>query len=120
VKSTDTSSKRSQNLRRKSLRARLTGKRYKSYAEHFLSPVVLAKRYVGETTRNMRTFLAGDFHMKFGMKYLIEAFYLSIAEGAPLPIPYRQIVFTARIMDDILDQFRGAESLEHATSRRFL
>jgi len=83
---------------------RLRGARYKSYAEHFLSPVVLAKQYLGNTARNMRTFLANDFHMKCGMKYLIEAFYRSIVEGAPLPIPYRQIVLTARIMDEIFEQ----------------
>jgi predicted dehydrogenase len=83
---------------------RLRGKRYKSYAEHFLSPVVLAKQYLGNTARNMRTFLMSDFHMKSGMKYLIEAFYRSITEDAPLPIPYRQIVLTARIMDEIFEQ----------------
>jgi predicted dehydrogenase len=85
---------------------RLRGARYKSYAEHFLSPVVLAKQYLGNTAGNLRTFLANDFHMKAGMKYLIEAFYRSIAEGAPLPIPYREIVLTARIMDEIFGQIR--------------
>ena len=95
---------------------RLPGRRYKSYAEHFISPVVLARQYVGNTSRNARAFLARDFHMKSGMKYLIEAFYRSITDGAPLPIPYREIVVTARIMDDIFDQIRDVE-LEHATSR---
>jgi len=91
---------------------RLRGKRYKSYAEHFFSPAVLAKQYLGDTARNMRTFLAGDFQMESGMKYLIGAFYRSIAEGAPLPIPYRQIVLTARIMDEIFEQItpRGHSS----------
>jgi len=40
------------------------------------------------------------------MKYLIEAFYRSITEGAPVPIPYREIILTARIMDDIFAQLR--------------
>jgi hypothetical protein len=35
------------------------------------------------------------------MKYLIEAFYKSIIEGEPLPIPYREILLTARMMDSI-------------------
>lgn len=83
---------------------RLKGTRYKSYAEHFLSPVGVAKQYLGNTARNMRTFLANDFHMKSGMKYLIEAFYRSIGEGAPLPIPYREIILTARLMDEIFEQ----------------
>jgi predicted dehydrogenase len=86
----------------------LRGRRYKSYAEHFLSPLVLAKQYLGSTSRNVGRFLANDFHMKSGMKYLIESFYRSITEGAPLPITYREILLTARIMDDIVNQVRRA------------
>jgi len=85
---------------------RLAGKRYKSYAEHFLSPLILAGQYVGNTSRNVRRFLANDFHTKSGMKYLIESFYRSITEGAPPPIPYREILLTARIMDEIFGQIR--------------
>ena len=44
--------------------------------------------------------------MKSGMKYLIESFYRSIAEGTPVPIPYREILLTARIMDSIFEQIR--------------
>ena len=51
---------------------RLSGQRRKSYLEHFISPVVLAKQYLGNTTGNLRRFLANDFHMKSGMKVLIE------------------------------------------------
>ena len=42
--------------------------------------------------------------MKSGMKYLIESFYRSISEGDPLPIPYREILLTAKIMDEIFEQ----------------
>ncbi len=42
-----------------------------------------------------------DFHMDSGMKYLIESFYRSIREDAPVPIPYREILLTAQIMDAI-------------------
>jgi len=89
----------------------LKGMRYKSYAEHFLSPLDLAKQYVGNTSRNIRKFLANDFHMNSGMKYLIESFYRSITEGAPLPIPYREILLTSRIMDSIFEQIRVKKSL---------
>ena len=87
---------------------RLSGTRYKSYAEHFLSPVLLAKQYLGNTSRNVRSFLANDFHMKSGMKYLTESFYRSITDGTPPPIPYREILLTARIMDSIFEQIRTA------------
>jgi hypothetical protein len=38
------------------------------------------------------------------MKELIERFYNSIRKGSPLPIPYREIILTARIMDEIFAQ----------------
>jgi hypothetical protein len=42
--------------------------------------------------------------MKTGMKYLIESFYRSIEEDTPPPIPYREILLTARIMEIIFSQ----------------
>jgi predicted dehydrogenase len=83
---------------------KLRGARYTSYVEQFVPPVTVAKQYLGNFLTNMGTFLARDFHMKSGMKYLIESFYSSIAQGTPLPIPYREILLTARIMDDIWEQ----------------
>jgi len=83
---------------------KLRGKRFVSYAEKFIPPVTMAGQYLGNLGTNLRTFLARDFHMKAGMKYLIESFYRSIIEGTPVPIPYREILLTARIMDVIFAQ----------------
>jgi len=83
---------------------KLRGTRFPSYAERFVPPVVFAKQYLGNLITNVRTFLARDFHMKSGMKYLIESFYRSITDGTPVPIPYREILLTARIMDLIFGQ----------------
>src|SRR5271165_4146691 len=83
---------------------KLRGKRYVSYAEKFIPPVSFARQYVGNLATNARSFLARDFHMKSGMKYLIESFYRSILEGAPDPIPPSQILLTTRIMDTIFGQ----------------
>ena len=41
------------------------------------------------------------------MKELIERFYNSIRGAGPLPIPYREIILTARIMDEIFAQVYG-------------
>jgi predicted dehydrogenase len=82
----------------------LRGKRSKSYVEKFVPPLALASQYVQNVAANARTFIARDFHMKSGMKYLIESFYRSITERAPVPIPYREILLTARIMEAIFDQ----------------
>ena len=44
------------------------------------------------------------------MKELIERFYNSIRLGASVPIPYREILLTARIMDEIFAQIYAGES----------
>jgi predicted dehydrogenase len=89
---------------------KLRGARYKSYAEKFVPPVTMAGQYLGNLKTNLRSFLGNDFHMKSGMKYLIEAFYRSIRENAPLPISYREILLTAKIMDDIFTQLDAQAS----------
>jgi predicted dehydrogenase len=83
---------------------KLRGERFKSYLEKFVPPMMFAQQYLGNLTTNMGAFLGNDFHMKSGMKYLIESFYRSIVEGTPLPIPYREILLTAKIMDSIFSQ----------------
>ena len=83
---------------------KLRGSRFKSYAEPLIGPVISAGQYLDNVATNLKTFLAADFHMKSGMKYLFESFYRSITEGTPAPIPYREILLTARIMDAIFSQ----------------
>jgi predicted dehydrogenase len=90
----------------------LRGKRYQSYAEKFVPPVMLARQQLGNLATNLRTFLRRDFQMKSGMKFLIESFYHSIADGAPLPLSYREILLTARIMDDIFAQLAASRPAE--------
>ena len=87
---------------------RLRGEKYKSYADHFIPPVLFARQHIGNLVGNVRSFLARDFHMDSGMKCLIESFYDSIRRDGPVPIPYREILLTARIMDAIFDQLRDS------------
>ena len=96
---------------------KLPGTRFKSYAEKFVPPVSAASQFLGNLSANLRTFIANDFHMKAGMKYLIESFYRSIVEGTPVPIPYREILLTARIMDDIFNQLGARQSLPPCDSQ---
>jgi predicted dehydrogenase len=86
---------------------RLRGAKFKSYADHFIPPVLLAKQCLSNLLGNVRSFLVGDFHMDAGMKFLVESFYHSIREDGPVPIPYSEILLTARIMDGIFDQVGG-------------
>jgi predicted dehydrogenase len=83
---------------------RLRGKKFKSYADCFIPPVIFAKQHLGNLMENVTLFLTRDFHVDSGMKYLIESFYRSIREDSPVPIPYREILLTARIMDAIFEQ----------------
>ncbi len=92
---------------------RLRGQKFKSYADMFIPPALLAKQYFGNLVTNVRLFLGRDFHMDSGMKYLIESFYRSIREDAPVPIPYREILLTARIMDAIFEQLSTSRSQDH-------
>jgi len=91
---------------------KLRGTRLKSYVEKFVPPITMAKQYLGNLRINLGTFLARDFQMKSGMKYLIESFYQSIQDGTPPPIPYREILLTARIMDSIFSQLNQQSESE--------
>jgi len=86
---------------------RLRGNKYKSYADKFIPPVSFAMQHVGSLIENAKLVLARDFHMDSGMKFLIESFYRSIREDTPLPIPYREILLTSRIMDTIFRQLQA-------------
>jgi predicted dehydrogenase len=94
---------------------KLRGKMYVSYAEKFIPPISFAKQYLGNLRTNLQTFLSHDFHMKSGMKYLIESFYRSIIQGTSVPIPYREILLTTQIMDAIFQQLDALQSSTYAS-----
>jgi len=99
---------------------KLRGDKYKSYVDKFVPPMQFAKQHLDNLIQNVRLFLNNEFHMDSGMKYLIEAFYNSIREVAPVPIPYREILLTARIMDEIFNQLatkRSQDQLVYQVAR---
>jgi predicted dehydrogenase len=77
---------------------------YKSYLTYFIPPLKNAREHFRNARRNVTNFVRRRLYQDFGMKELIERFYNSIRLGAPLPIPYREIILTARIMDEIFAQ----------------
>jgi predicted dehydrogenase len=80
------------------------GRSYKSYLTYFLPPLKIAREYLRNARLNITNFLRRRLYQDFGMKELIQCFYESIrTEGQP-PIPYREIILTARIMDEIFAQ----------------
>ncbi len=95
----------------------LRGRRYVSYIEKFVPPVKLARQYLRNVARNVRTFIRNDFQMKSGMKYLIESFYQAIRSDTPVPIPYCEILLTAIIMDKIFAQLTPGDFQASAPSK---
>ncbi len=77
---------------------------YKSYLRYFLAPLIHSRQYGRNSWSNVKQFIKKDFHMDYGMKKLTRLFYQSIETGSPVPIPYREILTTARMMDDIFAQ----------------
>ena len=82
-------------------------KNYTYYLNHFISPLADARQYLGNVARNVMKFIRNDFYYESGRRYLIDAFYQSISGKSPLPIPYREILLTTRIMDSIFEQVYG-------------
>lgn len=97
---------------------RFSNKEYKSYARYFVPPVQFARQYLGNLTRNASKFMKNDFHLPFdaGMKRLIEGFYRSILSGEPLPLSYREILRTSRIMDDTFAQLAARREAHSPTA----
>jgi predicted dehydrogenase len=83
---------------------KLPGAKYKSYLDQFIPPFHLAKQYFKNSSRNILDFFKWDLHVNGGMMYLVEAFYKSIQEDGPPPIPYSEIILTSKIMDLIFEQ----------------
>lgn len=83
------------------------GSRYKSYLNRFIPPFTYGKQYLGNSLNNMKRFIRRDLHESSGLKYLIESFHRSVSDGAPLPIPYREVLLTAKIMEQVFEQLHA-------------
>ncbi len=83
---------------------------YKSYLTYFVPPLRDAREHLRNGGRNLINFFRRRLYQDFGMKELIERFYNSVRLGGPPPIPYREIVSTARLMDEIFAQIYPAKA----------
>jgi predicted dehydrogenase len=86
---------------------RIPGVSQKSYLEKLAPLNDYARQYRRSMFANIGLFLRRRFGMKEGLKNLIELFYKSIKEDSVVPISYRDIILTTRIMDDIFAQVYG-------------
>jgi predicted dehydrogenase len=77
---------------------------YKSYLTYVVPALKTAREHLRNAGLNVVNFVRQRLYQDFGMKELIERFYNSIRTGTVPPIPYREILLTARIMDEIFKQ----------------
>jgi len=82
----------------------------KSYLTYFIPPLRTAREHLRNARINITNFVRQRLHQDFGMKELIERFYNSVRFSGPPPIPYCEIILTARIMDEIFAQVYGPRS----------
>lgn len=92
---------------------------YKSYLTYFAPPLINGLEHLRNARDNITSFLRRRLHQDFGMKELIVRFYNSIWMRGKPPIPYEQIILTARIMDEIFAQIyaRGARKAQTLMKR---
>ena len=77
------------------------GRGGKSYLAYLVPPFALAAQAARASLGNAFEIATWRLHQDFGMKELIEQFYGCIRGERAVPIPYREILLTARIMDDV-------------------
>jgi predicted dehydrogenase len=84
---------------------------HKSYLTFFIPPLRNAGEHLQNARRNIANFVSQKLYQDSGMTELIGRFYQSIRLSAPPPIPYREILLTARIMDEIFTQIYAHSSM---------
>ena len=83
---------------------RKSSRSYKSYLTYFIPSLKQAGEHLRNSGVNLINFIRRRLDQDFGMKELIERFYQSVRGQASIPISYREIILTARVMDEIFGQ----------------
>jgi len=91
---------------------RLRSGSYKSYLTFVVPPFRRAAEWLGNSGRNLWDCVRGELYQDCGMKELIARFYGAIETKSGPPIPYREILLTARIMDEIFRQVAASRRVE--------
>lgn len=77
------------------------------------SPFAQGWQFIREGGRNVLRFARSDYHFFAGFNYLLSSFYDSIIDDSPVPISYSEILRTAELVDEVVDQVCG----ERVTSK---
>jgi predicted dehydrogenase len=79
----------------------------KSYLTYLMPPLRASIEHLRNAKSNLVGIVRRRLFQDAGMKELTGQFYQSIEANSPPPIPYREILLTARIMDDLFLQAYG-------------
>jgi predicted dehydrogenase len=85
---------------------------YKSYLTFFVPPAQSARENLSNAWNNLCDFAGRKLYQDFGMTELISRFYNSIKGSEAPPIPYREILLTAKIMDEVFGQIYSGDCLK--------
>jgi len=94
------------------------GSAFKSYLTYFVPPLLSAREHLRNAWQNTTGILRRRIYQDAGMKELIERFHVAVAGGGAAPIPYREILLTARLMDSIFERMRGSATSVVASPAR--
>jgi predicted dehydrogenase len=86
------------------------GRSFKSYLTYLVPPLLAALAHFMNAWRNTVGILRQDIYQDGGMKVLIERFHASVASGGPPPIPYREVLLTAKVMDVVFARMRESSA----------
>jgi predicted dehydrogenase len=79
---------------------------YKSYLNQFIPPFREARQFSANGRRNIRRFLKRELHAESGIHFLITSFYRAVTEDGPPPIPYKDVLLTSRVMEEVFRQLK--------------
>ncbi|HEX8679827.1 MAG TPA: Gfo/Idh/MocA family oxidoreductase [Chthoniobacterales bacterium] len=84
----------------------------KSYLTYVVPPIFTALEHLRNSVSNLVDFVRQRLYQDAGIKELIERFYTSVRTRGEPPLPYREILLTAQIMDAVFAQiYAPAEEL---------
>lgn len=63
-------------------------------------------QYLGQGAANVIRFARSEYHVLAGLNFLIRAFYESIRQDEPVPIPYSDMLKVAAMIDAVFAQLR--------------
>jgi len=82
------------------------GRSFKSYLTYLVPPLLAAREHLRNAWQNATGIFRRRIYQDSGMKELIERFHVAVGVGGPPPIPYREVLLTARIMDAVFERMR--------------